>query len=75
MRLTAVNLREIFIVAQVKLQKSHYINILYTADKKFNRQLPFIPSYFHCYGEQVTMATEGCSISQLSEGVEGPDLV
>ena len=44
-------------------------------DKKFSRQLPFIPSYFCCYGKQVTMATEGISISQLSEGVESPDFV
>ena len=62
-------------VVRVKLQNSHHINILYTTDKKFRRQLPFIPSYFLCYGNQVTMATEGYSISQLSEGVEGPDLI
>ena len=34
-----------------------------------------IDCYFHCYGKQVTLATEGYSISQLSEGVESPDLV
>ena len=35
-----------------------------------------IDCYFRCYGKQVTMATEGCFyISQLSVGVEGPDLV
>ena len=55
----AGNSRGILIVVRVKLQKSHHINILYTTDKKFSRQLPFIPSYFHCYGKQVTMATEG----------------
>ena len=44
-------------------------------DKKFSRQLPFIPSYLRCYRKQVAVATEGISISQLSEGVEGPDLV
>ena len=69
------NLRGILIVARIKLLKSHHINILYTTDKKFSRQLPFIPSYFHCYGKWVTMATEGYSISQLPEGVEGPDVV
>ena len=53
------NLRGILIVVRVKLQKSHHINILYTTDKKVSRQLPFIPSYFHCYGKQVTMATDG----------------
>ena len=75
LKVKAGNLRGILIVARVKLQNSHHINILYTTDKKFSRQLPFIPSYFHCYGKQVTMATEGYSKSQLSEGVEGPDLV
>ena len=75
LKVKAGNLRGILIVAQVKLHKSHHINILYMTDKKFSRQLPFIPSYFHCYGKQVTMATEGYSISQLSEGVENPDLV
>ena len=45
-------------VVRVKLQKSHHINILYTTDKKFSRQLPLIPSYFRCYEKQVTMATE-----------------
>ena len=54
----AGNLRWILIVVQVKLQNSHHINILYTTGKKFRRQLPFIPSYFSCYGKQVTMATE-----------------
>ena len=59
LKVKAGNLRGILIVVQVKLQKSHYINILYTTDKKFCTQLPFIPSYFCCYGKQVTMATEG----------------
>ena len=52
------NLREILIVVRIKLQNSHHINIFHTTDKKFSRQLPFIPSYFLCYGKQVTMATE-----------------
>ena len=73
LKVKAGNLRGILIVGRVKLQKSHDINILYTTDKKFSRQLPFIPSYFRCYGKQVTMASEGYFISQLSEGVEGPD--
>ena len=74
-KVKAGNLRGILTVVQVKLQKSHHINILYTTDKKFSRQLTFIPLYFCCHGKQVTMATKGYSISQLSEGVEGPDLV
>ena len=59
LKVKAGNLRGISIVVRVKLQKSHHINILCMTDKKFSRQLPFIPSYFHCYGKQVTMATEG----------------
>ena len=59
LKVKAGNLRGILIVVPVKLQNSHNINILYTTDKKFRRQLPFIPSYFPCYGKQVTMATEG----------------
>ena len=59
LKVKAGNLRGILIVVQVKLQNSHHINILYTTDKKFIGQLPFIPSYFPCYGKQVAMATEG----------------
>ena len=59
LKVKAGTLREILIVVRVKLQNSHHNNILYTTDKKFRRQLPFIPSYFLCYGKQVTMATEG----------------
>ena len=59
LKVKAGNLRGILIVVRVKLQNSHHINILYTTDKNFIRQLPFIPSYFSCYGKQVTMATEG----------------
>ena len=59
LKVKAGNLRGILIVVRVKLQNSHHINILYTTDKKFRRQLPIIPSYFPCYGTQVTMATEG----------------
>ena len=59
LKVKADNLRGILIVVRVKLQNLHHINILYTTDKKFRRQLPFIPSYFPCYGKQVTMATEG----------------
>ena len=59
LKVKAENLRGILIVVRVKLQNSHPFNILYTTDKKFRRQLPFIPSYFLCYGKQVTMATEG----------------
>ena len=59
LKVKAGNLRGILIVVRVKLENLHHINILYTTDKKFRRQLPFIPSYFSCYGKQVTMATEG----------------
>ena len=59
LKVKAGNLRGILIVVRVKLQNSHHINILYTTDKKFRRQLPIIPSYFPCYGTQVTIATEG----------------
>ena len=48
LKVKAGNLRGILIVVRVKLQNSHHINILYTTDKKFRRQLPFIPSYFPC---------------------------
>ena len=59
LKVKAENLRGILIVVRVKLQTSHHINILYMTDKKFSRQLPFIPLYFLCCGKQVTMATEG----------------
>ena len=59
LKVKAGHLRGILIVVRVKLQNSHHINILYTTDKKFRRQLPFKRSYFPCYGKQVTMATEG----------------
>ena len=57
LKVKAGNLRGT-IVVRIKLQNSHHINIFYTTDKKFSRQLLFIPSYFLCYGKQVTMATE-----------------
>ena len=59
LKVKAGNLRVILIVVRVKLENLHHIYMLYTTDKKFRRQLPFIPSYFSCYGKQVTMATEG----------------
>ena len=58
LKVKAGNLRGTLIVVQIKLQNSHHINIFYTTDKKFSRQLLFISSYFLCYGKQVTMATE-----------------
>ena len=58
LKVKAGNLRGTLIVVRIKLQNSHHINIFYVTDKKFSRQLPFIPSYFLCYGKQVTMATE-----------------
>ena len=58
LKVKAGNLRGTLIVLLIKLQNSHHINIFYTTDKKFSRQLLFIPSYFLCYGKQVTMATE-----------------
>ena len=59
LKVKAGNLRGISIVVLVKLQNLHHINIFYTTDKKFRGQLLVIPSYFPCYGKQVTMATEG----------------
>ena len=44
LKVKAGNLRGILIAVRVKLQNSHNINILYTTDKKFRRQLPFMPS-------------------------------
>ena len=71
LKVKAGNLRGILIVVRVKLQNSHHFNILYTTDKKFRRQLPFISSYFSCYGKQVTMATEGYfHISAVWFGIE-----
>ena len=58
LKVKAGNLRGTLIVVRIKLQNSHHINIFYKTDKKFSRQLPFILSYFLCYGKQVTMATE-----------------
>ena len=58
LKVKAGNLRGTLIVVRIKLQNSHHINIFYTTDKKFSRQLPFIPLYFLCYGKQVTMVTE-----------------
>ena len=46
LKVKAGNLRGILTVVRVKLQNSHYINILYTTDKKFRRQLPFITFIF-----------------------------
>ena len=75
LKVKAGNLRGILIVVQAKPQNSHHINILYTTDKKFGRQLPFIPSYFPCYGNRSPWQQRDISISQLYEGVEGPHLV
>ena len=59
LKVKAGNLRGTLIVVRIKVQNSHRINIFYTTDKTFSRQLLlFIPSYFLCYGKQVTMATE-----------------
>ena len=71
LKVNSGNLRGILIVVRLKLQNSHHINILYTTDKKFRRQLPFIPSYFLCYRKQVTMATERyLHISAVRFGIE-----
>ena len=58
LKVNAGNLRGTLIVVRIELQNSHHINIFYKTDKKFSRKLPFILSYFFCYGKQVTMATE-----------------
>ena len=52
LKVKAGNLRGILIVVRVKLQNLHHINIVYTTDKKSGGQLPFIPSYFPCYGNR-----------------------
>ena len=75
LKVKAGNLRGILIVVRVKLQESHHINILYTTDKKFSRQLPFIPSYSVAMGNRLPWQQKDLSVSQLSEGVEDPDLV
>ena len=58
LKVKAGNLRGTLTVVWIKLQNSHHINIFYTIDKKFSRQLLFIPPFFLCYGKQVTMGTE-----------------
>ena len=58
LKVKAGNLRGTLTVVRIKLQNSHHINTFYTIDKKFSRQLLFIPPFFLCYGKQVTMATE-----------------
>ena len=79
LKVKAGNLRGILIAVGVKLQNSHHINILYTTEKKFRRQLPIIPSYYlHISlttGHRLPWQQRDISISQLSKGVEGQDLV
>ena len=78
LKVKAGNLRGILIVVRVKLQNSHHINILYMTDKKFRRQLPLIRSLVHisfAMGNRLPWQQRNISISQLAEGVEGPDLV
>ena len=77
-KVKAGNLRGTLIVVRIKLQNLHHINIFYTTDQKFSRQLHFIPSYLHisfAMGNRLPWQQSDISISQLSEGVEGPDLV
>ena len=71
LKVKAGNLKGILIV-RVKLQNSHHMNIRYTTDKKFSRQLPLIS---FAMGNRSNWQQSDISISQLSEGVEGPDLV
>ena len=77
LKVKAGNLRGILIVVRVKLQKSHHINILYMTDKKFSRQLPFIPFLYIsvAMGNRLPWQQRDAPISQLSEGAEVPDLV
>ena len=51
LKVKAGNLRGTLTVVRIKLQNSHHINIFYTIDKKFRRQLLFIPPFFLCYGK------------------------
>ena len=69
------NLRGTLIVVRIKLQNSHHISIFYMTDKKL---VDNFPSYLHvsfAMGNRLPWQQSDISISQLSEGVEGPDLV
>ena len=75
LKVKAGNLRGILIGVRVKLQNSHPFNILYTTDKKLENNFP---SYLHisfAMGNRLPWQQREISISQLPEGVEGPDLV
>ena len=67
LKVKAGNLRGILIVVRVKLQNPHHINIIYTTNKKFGRQLPFIPSYFPAMGNRLPWQQRDLSISQQSD--------
>ena len=72
----AENLRGILIFVRAKLQKSHHINIFYTGPT--GNLADNIPSYLHisiAMGNRLLWQQRDISISQLSEGVESPDLV
>ena len=64
LKVKAGNLRGILIVVRAKLENLHHINILYTTDKKFRRQLPFISL---AMGNRLPWQQKDISISQLSD--------
>ena len=67
LKVKAGNLRGILIVVQVKLENLHHMNILYTTDKKFRRQLP---SYLHislAMGNRLPWQQKDIFISHLSD--------
>ena len=71
----AGNLRGILMVVRVKLQKSHHINILYTTGKTLADNFHSYLHIFVAMENRLPWQQKDISISQLSESVEGPDLV
>ena len=75
LKVKAGNLRGTLIVVRIKLQNSHHINIFYQLIRNLADNFP---SYLHisfAMGNRLPWQQSNISISQLSEGVEGPDLV
>ena len=75
LKVKAGNLRGTLIVVRIKLQNSHHINIFYQLIRNLADNFS---SYLHisfAMGNRLPWQQSNISISQLSEGVEGPDLV
>ena len=75
LKVKAGNLRGILIVVRVKLRKSHHINIFTRLTRNLADNFPSYPHIFIAMGNRLPWQQRDISISQLSEGVEGPDLV